>query len=227
MIKTNNYTNSRAYDLLIFDWDGTIMDSTQIIATCIQKACIAIGQPKPSLTVSKQVIGLGLRDALFICAPNLSTKQYDLIFDEYHRLFIEEINNLSLFEGIEDQLNQLFKQGYLLAIATGKNRNGLNKVLEKTRLTHLFQTTRTPDETSAKPAPDMVLEIMQELHIKPDRTLMIGDTTHDINMAHHAQVDSFAVSQGAHSIDILKHSKPTYLAQHIQELMPWLNQLNN
>ncbi len=217
---------SRPYDLLIFDWDGTIMDSTNAIATCIQTACLAVGQPKPPLKLAKHVIGLGLREALILCAPDLPSKDYDSLCKQYYQSFLEQIDNLHLFEGVKEQLNNLVNQGYILAVATGKNRNGLNKVLEKTQLTNIFSATRTPDETVAKPAPDMILELLNELNISASRALMIGDTTHDINMAHNANIKSFAVSQGAHTVETLLLSKPTYLANHISELTPWLLSLN-
>ncbi|MEY3996732.1 MAG: hypothetical protein RL344_1075 [Pseudomonadota bacterium] len=220
------HSPSRPYDLLIFDWDGTIMDSTNAIAACIQTACLAVGQPKPSLKLAKHVIGLGLREALVLCAPNLPSKDYDSLSKQYYQAFLDQINSLYLFEGVKEQLNQLVSQGYLLAVATGKNRHGLNKVLEQTQLTNIFSATRTPDEAAAKPAPDMILELLNELNIPASRALMIGDTTHDINMAHNAKINSFAVSQGAHTEETLVLSKPTYLASHISELTPWLISLS-
>jgi phosphoglycolate phosphatase len=213
---------TRPYDLLIFDWDGTIMDSTHTIATCIQAACLAVGEAEPPLELAKHVIGLGLRDALLLCAPQLPQEKYPALAKHYHEHFLDQAKHLQLFDTVQEQLNRFIHAGYLLAVATGKNRRGLNEVLNYTQLGALFTATRTPDESPAKPAPGMILDIITELNIPAHRTLMIGDTTHDIHMAHNAGVASFAVTQGAHDREKLLTSHPTFLATHISELSGWL-----
>jgi phosphoglycolate phosphatase len=216
-------TQSRPYDVLIFDWDGTLMDSTSTIAACIQAACLAVGEPEPTLDLAKHVIGLGLRDALTICAPKLSPEKYPELSKHYHNSFLEQAAHLRLFDTVKTQLEAFIAQGYLLAVATGKNRRGLDQVLQYSKLGELFVATRTPDECAPKPSPDMVLQIIAQLNIPANRALVIGDTTHDMLMAQNAGVDNFAVAQGAHSYEKLADIKPSYLAQHISELSPWLS----
>jgi phosphoglycolate phosphatase len=215
--------NSRPYDVLIFDWDGTLMDSTSTIAACIQAACIAVGEPEPTLELAKHVIGLGLRDALTLCAPHLPPEKYPELSKHYHNIFLEQAAHLRLFDTVLTQLDAFIAQGYLLAVATGKNRRGLDHVLQYSQLSRLFTATRTPDECEPKPSPDMVLQILAQLNIPANRALVIGDTTHDMLMAQNAGVACFAVAQGAHSAEKLANINPTHLAQHIRELSPWLS----
>jgi phosphoglycolate phosphatase len=214
--------HSRPYDLLIFDWDGTLMDSTSTIAACIQAACVAVGEPEPPLELAKHVIGLGLQDALQLCAPNCPADKYPALAMHYRDHFLQQDRYLTLFDGVIEMFTTFKAQGYTLAVATGKNRRGLDRVLAQSSLGHWFATTRTADETESKPSPKMVLEILAQLHTPAHRALVIGDTTHDLLMAASAGVAAFAVTQGAHEADKLATAKPAHIASRIDELPQWL-----
>lgn len=212
----------RPYDLLIFDWDGTLMDSTSTIAACLQAACVAVGQPEPALEMAKHVIGLGLRDALELCAPQCPPERYKELALHYRDAFLQQDAHLKLFDGVIDMLHALKAQGYLFAVATGKNRAGLDRVLEQSGLGHWFAATRTADETESKPSPKMVFELLEQLSVPAHRALVVGDTTHDLLMATGAGVAGYAVTQGAHDASKLAAAKPIALASSISELAPWL-----
>jgi phosphoglycolate phosphatase len=218
------HTFARAYDLLIFDWDGTLMDSTSTIAACIQAACVAVGEPEPPLELAKHVIGLGLQDALQMCAPACPPSKYPELAKHYKHNFLEQDKHLRLFDGVRDMLEAFKTQGYTLAVATGKSRAGLDRVLSQSDLGELFVTTRTADQTESKPSPLMVNEILQELAIPAHRALVIGDTTHDMLMASNAGVVGFAVTQGAHDSRTLASANPLAIADNINALIPWLSQ---
>jgi phosphoglycolate phosphatase len=222
MIKTTN----RVYDLLIFDWDGTLMDSTSTIAACIQAACVAVGEPEPPLELAKHVIGLGLQDALELCAPSCSAEKYPELAKHYKRNFLRQDEHLKLFSGVEQMLQTFNSQGYTLAVATGKTRVGLDRVLAQSNLVDFFASTRTADETESKPSPLMVNQILEELAIPAKRALVIGDTTHDLLMAKNAGVAGFAVTQGAHDSAKLAIANPIAIANNILDLVPWLNRAN-
>ncbi len=217
-------TIARAYDLLIFDWDGTLMDSTATIAACIQAACVAVGEPEPPLELAKHVIGLGLQDALQLCAPGCPASKYPDLAQHYKRNFLEQDMHLRLFEGVREMLERFIAQGYTLAVATGKSRAGLDRVLLQSDLGELFATTRTADQTETKPSPRMVYEILEELAVPAHRALVIGDTTHDIAMANNAGVAGFAVTQGAHDSTKLATANPIAIAPTITDLILWLSQ---
>jgi phosphoglycolate phosphatase len=216
------HIRTRAYDLLIFDWDGTLMDSTATIAACIQAACVAVGEPEPPLELAKHVIGLGLQDALQLCAPDCPPSKYAQLATHYKANFMQSDMHLRLFEGVLPMLENLREQGYTLAVATGKSRSGLDRVLDQSNLRDMFASTRTADQTESKPSPLMVYEILDELAMPAHRALVIGDTTHDILMANRAGIAGFAVTQGAHDAAKLATAKPLHIADSINELMPWL-----
>ena len=213
---------ARAYDLLIFDWDGTLMDSTATIAACIQAACVAVGEPEPPLELAKHVIGLGLQDALQLCAPNCPPSKYPDLARHYKVNFLQQDMHLRLFDGVQAMLDTFKQQGYTLAVATGKSRVGLDRVLQQSDLGTLFATTRTADQTESKPSPLMVHEILEELGVPANRALVIGDTTHDMLMASNAGVAGFAVTQGAHDAAKLATANPVIITDSILALAPWL-----
>jgi phosphoglycolate phosphatase len=214
----------RPYDLLIFDWDGTLMDSTSMIAACIQDACVAVGEPRPPTELAKHVIGLGLRHALELCAPNCPPDKYPELARHYSQNFLQQDAHLKLFDGVIKMLDAFKAQGYTLAVATGKSRRGLDRVLEQSQLGHYFEATRTADETESKPSPKMVHELLDTLATPAHRALVIGDTTHDILMGNNAGVAGFAVTQGAHDAAKLATAKPLHIAASITELPQWLAQ---
>ena len=198
---------TRRFDLIVFDWDGTLLDSTATIARCIQAAAKDVDLPEPSFQTASHVIGLGLQDALLHVAPSATPAQRMQMAQRYRVHYLASDEHLTLFEGTKTFLQQLSDHGYRLAVATGKSRAGLNRALLQTRVSHYFEATRTADETASKPDPLMLFELMQECNIAAQRVLMIGDTTHDLKMAMAAGVQSAAVSSGAHPEEQLRNYK--------------------
>lgn len=214
----------KKYDLLVFDWDGTLMDSTATIVKCLQSAAGDLGLEIPSVEKASYVIGLGLADAMHTAMPDLQKKDYPRLVERYRHHYFNQDSQLVLFDGIKEMLEELSQNGYLLAVATGKSRAGLNRALQTSQLGSLFDATRCADETFAKPHPAMLLELTQELGQEINRTVMIGDTTHDLLMASNAGADAVAVHYGAHSVDDLQALNPVYLASSVGLLHQWLRE---
>lgn len=214
----------RAYDLVIFDWDGTLYDSTALIVRCIRSACSDLGLPVPSAQDAAYVIGLGLHDALAHVAPTLPPERVPELGLRYRHHYLSRERELSLFEGVLPMLQTLKERNHWLAVATGKSRVGLNEALGHVDLHGVFDGTRTADETASKPHPRMLLELMSEFGVEPDRTLMIGDTTHDLQLALNAGVHSIAVSYGAHKPEALASYPTRFVAHTTAELHAWLSQ---
>ena len=213
---------SRQYDLIAFDWDGTLFDSTAIITRCIQLAVVDVGGRKPSDKEAAFVIGLGLMQALAHAAPDVPPEKYPELGARYKHHYTAHQSDISLFEGILPLLGALKARNHLLAVATGKSRRGLNEALQSEQLHGLFDSSRTADETAGKPDPLMLHELMEEFGVPPERVLMIGDTTHDLQMALNAGVHSVAVSYGAHESDTFTALAPRYVAHSVAELHAWL-----
>lgn len=214
----------RRFDLIAFDWDGTLFDSTAIITRCIQLAVQDVGGTVPSAQAASFVIGMALMPALAHAAPDVPPEKYPLLNERYRHHYVKHQDDLSLFEGVLDMLHDLRQRQHLLSVATGKSRAGLNHVLQSTALHDVFDSTRTADETAGKPNPLMLHELMAELDVAPERTLMIGDTTHDLEMAHHAGCASIGVSYGAHEPDAFARWNPVFVAHSVSELRLWLQQ---
>lgn len=212
------------FDLIVFDWDGTLMDSTSTIVRCIQAAARDLGLPIPGKSAASYVIGLGLQDAIQAALPDVDSKYYQRIVDRYHHHYLRHDQDLTLFCGVKEMLEDLQQQGYFLAVATGKSRVGLNRALNSTGLLALFDATRCADETFSKPHPAMLQELTRELGQAMPRTLMIGDTTHDLQMAMNAGAAAVAVEFGAHSVQQLQAFNPLCCAGSIQMLHQWLNE---
>ncbi|MGC8808210.1 MAG: HAD-IA family hydrolase [Thiomonas sp.] len=212
------------YDLIVFDWDGTLMDSTAAITGAIQQACGDLGLAVPSREQASYVIGLGLDDALRHAAPDLPHADYPRLAAAYRRHYFALDGQLALFDGVLELLHELRSAGYNLAVATGKSRIGLSRAMDRPELRGLFDTTRTADETFSKPHPAMLQEIMAELASPPQRTIMVGDTTHDLQMARNAQCDAIGVSYGAHDIAQLQTLSPVGLVHSVSELRSFLEQ---
>jgi phosphoglycolate phosphatase len=215
-------TRSRQFDLIVFDWDGTLFDSTALIARCIQAACADVQQPVPSLRDASYVIGMGLGEALQHAAPGLAPERYSEISARYRHHYVARQNELCLFDGALAMLQTLKARNHLVAVATGKSRQGLNEVLHSVQLQGLFDATRTADETRSKPHPQMLLELMAELGVAADRTVMVGDTTHDLQLAANAGVASVGVSYGAHEPSSFAALAPLHIAHSVVELDGWL-----
>lgn len=210
--------SERSFDLLIFDWDGTLADSTSIIAEALQLACRDIGCGVPDDVAARYVIGLGLADALKHIAPELPTADYPRLSARYRDHYLAREAEIPLFEGARDLLVDLRDAGYRLAVATGKSRVGLDRALATHRLAPLFDATRCADEGHPKPHPDMLFYLMGALNVAPSRTVMIGDTTHDLLMAANAGVQAIAMTHGAHALDALAERETLAVASSIGEL---------
>jgi phosphoglycolate phosphatase len=212
---------SKRYDLIVFDWDGTVMDSTAIIAASIQAACRDLNLSVPSDEAARYVIGMGLPEALRHTVPDVHESTYEPLTARYRHHFLSQDAAIPLFAEARETIVELHEQGYWLAVATGKNRNGLNRALAMSELGEYFHATRTADQTFSKPHPAMLLEIMNELGLTADRVLMIGDTTHDLQMAINAGVDAVGVTHGAHSVEQLHALKPLALLDDFVQLRAW------
>ena len=215
---------TRRFDLIVFDWDGTLFDSTALIVHCIQDACRDIGVAVPSDADAAYVIGLGLHDALRHAVPDLPAARYPELGQRYRHHYFARQHELSMFPGTLEMLQALKVRQHWLAVATGKGRRGLDEALAHAQLKGLFDATRTADETASKPNPRMLLELMAELGVTPDRTLMIGDTTHDLQLAVNAGTPRVAVSYGAHDHVTFADFEPLVIANSTHELHDWLLQ---
>lgn len=210
------------FDLIVFDWDGTLMDSTSTIVKCIQEAARDLGLPIPDKRAASYVIGLGLQDAMEAAIPDLDPKFYPKMVERYRFHYLAKDIDLSLFDGVREMLTELSQAGYFLAVATGKSRVGLNRAMNAAKLLSLFDATRCADETFSKPHPAMLQELTRELGQDIKRTLMIGDTTHDLQMARNAGASAVAVHYGAHTRAELAALDPLFAANSVAELHAWL-----
>jgi phosphoglycolate phosphatase len=212
----------RRFDLIAFDWDGTLFDSTGLIVRCIQAACRDIGAAVPDDMQAAYVIGLGLMDALKHAVPDLPVERYPELGRRYRHHYIAWQHEVVLFAGTREMLRSLQARNHWLAVATGKSRRGLDEALDSAGLDAFFDTTRTADETASKPDPLMLREMMAELGAEPARTLMVGDTTHDLQLAANAGVACVAVSYGAHAPENFERFQPLFVAHSTRELHDWL-----
>ncbi len=213
---------SRNFDLIAFDWDGTLFDSTAIIARCIQEAVRDVGGTVPSYEAATYVIGMALMPELAHAAPDVPKEKYPELGERYRHHYLAHQHDISLFEGVLPMLAALKSRQYLLTVATGKSRVGLDEALHAVELKGMFVGSRTADETRGKPHPQMLNELMAEFGAPPQRTLMIGDTTHDLQMAVNAGCPSVGVSYGAHESSAFAALKPLFVAHSVPELQDWL-----
>ena len=211
------------YQLIIFDWDGTLMDSAQKIANCIQASARDVGVGVPSDEQAKSIIGLGLTEAmthLFASATQAEVKQ---IVEAYKYHFVTGDDTAQgLFDGVEDGLKQLEAAGAVLAVATGKSRAGLDRVFGETNLRKHFIVTRCADETRSKPHPQMLHEILDYTAIAPEKAIMVGDTTFDMDMASNANIVGLGAGYGVHSDAMLLDSKALVVKDTFSDLLAWL-----
>lgn len=210
------------FDLIAFDWDGTLFDSTAIITRCIQNAVQDVGGARPSDKDASYVIGMGLMQALAHAAPDVPVDRYPELGARYRHHYIAHQNDISLFKGVLGMLADLKSRQHVLTVATGKSRLGLDEALQAVELKGVFDASRTADETAGKPNPQMLNELMTQFGVAPARTLMIGDTTHDLQMALNARCPSVGVSYGAHEPDAFHALAPLYIAHSVQSLHQWL-----
>ena len=210
------------FDLVVFDWDGTLSDSTAAIARAIQDAAADLGLPVPDDATASHVIGLGLHDALARAVPTLAPERIPEYSARYRFHYLAREAELVLFPGARELIAELRAAGALLAIATGKSQRGLQRALASTALGSEFAATRCADQTHPKPHPAMLLELADELMVAPERTLMVGDTTHDLQMAAAAGAAAAGLTQGAHPFDQLAACRPLALFDSLAQLHEWL-----
>jgi phosphoglycolate phosphatase len=215
--------STRPFNLLVFDWDGTVMDSASRIVASLQASIADLDLPERSDDEAKNIIGLGLREAIEVLYPGSSEASQDSLIARYrHHFLVADPTPSPLFPGAVELLESLNDAGYLLAIATGKGRSGLDRVLNETGLGPLFVTSRCADEAFSKPHPQMLEDIMAFTGSEPAETLMIGDTEYDMEMATNAATHALAVSYGVHEIERLLKHKPLGAINALTELQPWL-----
>jgi len=213
---------TRRFALIVFDWDGTLADSTALIADSLQQACRDIGEPVPDDVDARFVIGLGLADAMKLVAPDLPPSRYPELGARYGEHYLAREPEIPLFEGARELLVELDAAGYRLAVATGKTRAGLARSMARVGLDGMFDATRCADEGFPKPHPDMLLHLMERLDVEPHATLMIGDTTHDLDLARNAGAAGLAVTYGAHPPEGLASRAPLAALDSVAALREWL-----
>jgi phosphoglycolate phosphatase len=210
------------YELVVFDWDGTLMDSTRLIARSLQAACRDIGAAVPTEREALFVIGLNMADTFARIAPQLDPEGRLALADRYRHHFLAEEHQAPLYGGVREMLADLHGSGRRLAVATGKARRGLDRALDTTGLRAWFEATRCADEGFAKPHPGMLLMLLDITGVDPSRALMVGDTTHDLELAANAGVDAVAVSYGAHHEELLATRPAAARCASVAELHRWL-----
>src|SRR5262245_8461826 len=212
----------KRFDLLVFDWDGTLVDSAQHIVASIRAAAHDLGLAAPPEQRARHIIGLGLVDAMAYLFPDLASAEYPRLAERYRHHYLAGDRDLTLFSGAFEGIQAFHAAGFTLAVATGKSRQGLDRALETFGLTPFFQASRCADEGLSKPHPDMLHYLMGALGAGPQRTLMIGDTTHDLQMAENAGVAAVAVGYGAHTRASLEAQRPLACVMSFAELARWI-----
>lgn len=212
------------FQCLVFDWDGTLIDSIERIVTSLQAAARKTCDLHIEDSAARDVIGMGLMEAMHALIPDANEQQLDAAADAYRQDYLYDNKvPMHLFDGVEDMLSELKAAGYQLAIATGKSRVGLDRSLNDLAMWEYFATTRCAGEYLSKPHPQMLLSIMQDLGVSNAATLMIGDSEHDMRMANNAGVAAIGVTHGAHTEDTLNQHKPLLCLQHITDLSSFLS----
>jgi len=212
----------KQYDLIVWDWDGTLADSTGMITRAVVKAAEQAGLPPLTAEAASSIIGLGLRESIETLYPGISDGQAQVLATQYNLNYFAGESEIPLFTGAADTIKTLNRRGFKLAVATGKSRRGLNLALDHTQLRNYFHATRTVDECFSKPHPQMLDELMDDLVVLPERTLMIGDTSYDLQMAHNAGVHAIGVTYGAQSSDEWQQLNPIQQFDDFAGLSQWL-----
>lgn len=213
----------KKFDLIVFDWDGTLADSANAIVFSIQGAARDLGVTEPSNEEARYVIGLGLSEAIEHLFPGLTSQNLTLLSERYRHHYLAQDKKISLYKGASEIIRALHAENFLLAVATGKSRAGLNRAFKSSGLGSFFHASRCADETFSKPHPAMLLELMSQLGVEANRTLMIGDTTHDLQMATNACVSGVGVTYGAHPKENLETLAPLTCVESVTKLHLWLN----
>lgn len=209
--------------LLIFDWDGTLSDSTGLITRAMQQSAEDLGWPIPEAAAVQNIIGLGLPEALHLLFPDQDDKGHGLLRDRYRSNYLraDQAQPSELFPGVMETLTRLREDGHQMAVATGKSRVGLDRVLKVMGLDGFFHATRCADETASKPHPLMLHQLLEAFRAEPSSAVMVGDTEYDMEMGRRAGMDRIAVSYGAHTIDRLHPYEPALCLDQFDELLRW------
>jgi phosphoglycolate phosphatase len=216
---------NRKFELVVFDWDGTLMDSEARIVVCMQRAAADVGLPVPSVAAARDIIGLGLADAVQRLFPQADAPRVTSLVDAYrHHWLGDDVAPAAMFAGAEPLLEGLRAAGCLLAVATGKSRRGLDKALDESGLAGYFHATRCADETFSKPHPQMLEEILTDLDTRPAAALMVGDTEYDMQMARSARVPAVGVAHGVHAVERLLAHGAMHCFDDLYQLSHWLHQ---
>jgi phosphoglycolate phosphatase len=216
-------TKQKKFDLIVFDWDGTLMDSEAKIVRCFEAAAADVGADYPGAQAVRDIIGLGLAEAMDVLFPTANATVRSALVERYREHFLHlDQTDMPLFPGVDEGLQNLADAGYTLAIATGKARRGLNRVLNETGIGNLFKATRCADETLSKPHPKMLLDILDETGVPADRALMVGDTVYDIQMANRADIGALAVSYGVQQRERLLAENPLGCVDSFESVCGWI-----
>ena len=213
---------SKQFDLIVWDWDGTLANSTGMITDAIVQAASQVGLPALDPTAASNIIGFGLRESIHALFGDIPAEKAQALARQYTANYYAGESEIPLFAGAKETIIELHRRGYKLAVATGKGRRGLNLALEHCGLSPYFHATKTVDECFSKPHPQMLDELMDELVVRPERTLMIGDTSYDLQMAQNAGVPALAVTFGAQSREQLLRYKPIQIFNQFSDLSSWL-----
>ena len=213
---------SKQFDLIVWDWDGTLADSTGMITQAIVSAAAQVGLPTLNPQAASNIIGLGLKESIHALFGDIPAEKAQALAQQYTANYYAGEAEIPLFAGAKETIIELNRRGFKLAVATGKGRRGLNLALEHSGLTPYFHATKTVDECFSKPHPQMLDELMDELVVRPERTLMIGDTSYDLQMAQNANVQAVAVTFGAQSRDKLLAYDSIALFNEFKDLSVWL-----
>lgn len=213
---------TKPFELIIFDWDGTLIDSQQNIVQCLQSMINDLKLPERTSDQLSNIIGLGLYEALTQLFPDHPEDLHKQMIDRYRYHFLSSEPS-TCFPGVDELLPSLVEDGYMLAVATGKGRAGLEKALDQTGFRQWFVSTRCADESRSKPHPQMLEEILDETGIERHKALMIGDTEYDMLMARHVSMASVGVSYGVHTTERLQQHDPLTILDDIRHLLNWLN----
>jgi len=213
---------TKQFDLIVWDWDGTLADSTGLITKAILLAAEQVGLPAVSSQTARNIIGLGLKESIYALYGDIPVDQAQSLAVQYTSNYYAGESESPLFNGVTETIMSLNKRGFKQAVATGKGRRGLNLALDQSKLGSFFHSTRTVDECFSKPHPQMLNELMDYLVVLPERTLMIGDTSYDLQMAQNAGVSSIGVTYGAQKSEQWQHLKPMQQFSNFDSLSTWL-----
>jgi len=223
-----NSSRADGFELFIFDWDGTIVDSLSKIVACTQAALRKVDLPEADEEKIRRGIGLGLRQTVEAFCPGCSEETFDAIVAAYRELWFSEFTmQPEVFPGVRETLDELSGRGHRLAVATAKGRRGLDRELEASGLTSHFISSRTVDEALAKPNPQMVLDLMVETGARAGNTVMIGDTPHDLQMAANARTAAVGVTTGTYDSPELEEYQPVVVLSGVADLVPWIDRASS